>query len=93
MRADGQSLRYIWIEAVDAKGTVVPDAAGEVSVRVSGAAKLLALDDDDHCTEQRFDVDRKRLNGGRLLAIVRAGRSPGTAVLEANGNQIEWEVK
>ena len=92
-RADGLSLRYVWIEAVDRNGTVVPDATDEVSVRVTGAARLLALDEDDHCTEQRFAVDRKRLNGGRLLAVVRAGRDPGTTVLEANGERIEWRVE
>lgn len=50
---------------------------------------LVALDDDDHATNELFDVSSKRLRGGMLQAIIRAGREPGEVEVsfEADGLQ------
>lgn len=50
---------------------------------------LVALDDGDHATNERFDVASKRLRGGMLQAIIRAGREPGEVEVsfEADGLQ------
>ena len=76
-QADGYDLLYVQLRAVDAAGRTVPEAAANVSVKVEGPARLVALDDGDHATDLLFDVDEKPLRGGRLLAIIRAGRTPG----------------
>ena len=73
----GYDLLYVQLRAVDAAGRTVPEAAANVSVKVEGPARLVALDDGDHATDLLFDVDEKPLRGGRLLAIIRAGRTPG----------------
>ena len=75
--ADGYDLLYVQLRAVDDAGRTVPEAAANVSVKVEGPARLVALDDGDHDTNLLFDVDEKPLRNGRLLAIVRAGRSAG----------------
>jgi len=67
----GEKLAYVWIEAVDAEGLVVPDAATEVAVSVNGPGRLVALDDGDQYTDQLFNVDTKKMKEGYLLAIVR----------------------
>ena len=67
----GEQLAYVWIEAVDAKGLVVPDAATEVAVSVNGPGRLVALDDGDHYTDLLFNVDTKKMKEGYLLAIIR----------------------
>ena len=77
-------LSFVWIKAVDKTGLEVPDAKTEVSVSVEGAGRLLALDDGDHCTDQLFNVERKRMKEGYLLAIVRR-TGAGRILLEANG--------
>ena len=77
-KADGHDLKYIRLQAVDAAGVPVPDAADEVSVSLAGGASLVALDDGDSYTDRLFNISSKRLFHGRLLAILRADRTPGT---------------
>ena len=81
-------LSFVWIKAIDADGVEVPDATTEVSVSVEGAGRLLALDDGDHYTEGFFNVDRKRMKEGYLLAIVRR-TGEGRIALSANGARKE----
>lgn len=76
-RADGMDLLYLRLRAVDAQGRAVPDATDEVSVDVTGAATMLALDDGDHYTATLPTDNPKRLHHGRLLAILRAARKAG----------------
>ena len=84
----GDQLVYVWIEAIDANGLVVPNATTDVKVTVEGAGRLLALDDGDHSTDQLFTVDRKRMKEGYLLAIIRRTGN-GRITLSANGNRLE----
>ena len=79
LRADGGDLLFVRAYAVDGKGRRVPDASDTVKVTVSGAAALQALDDCDHYTDLLPSDNPKRLHHGRLLAILRAGRTPGDA--------------
>ena len=80
----GEQLVYVWIEAVDAKGAVVPDATTEVNVSVKGPGRLIALDDGDHYTDQLFNVDSKKMKEGYLLAIIRR-TGEGRLAISANG--------
>ena len=86
--ADGRDLLYVRVRAVDSEGRTAP-ADAEVRVKVSGPARLVALDDGDHATNELFDVSSKRLRGGMLQAIIRAGREPGEVEVsfEADGLQ------
>ena len=84
----GKQLVYVWIEAVDAEGLVVPDATTEVKVAVEGAGRLLALDDGDHSTDLLFNVDTKKMKEGYLLAVVRR-TGEGRLAISANGQRIE----
>ena len=84
----GKQLVYIWIEAVDSDGLVVPDATTEVKVAVEGAGRLLALDDGDHSTDLLFNVDTKKMKEGYLLAIVRR-TGEGRLAISANGERVE----
>jgi len=76
-KADGMDLLYLRVRAVDAEGRVVPDAVDEVRVDVDGAARLLATDDGSHYTNCLPKDNPKRMSQGRLLAVLRAGRTPG----------------
>ena len=72
-QADGYDLLYVRLRAVDEAGRTVPDADANVRVKVSGPARLVALDDGDHATDGLFNTESKRLRNGRLLAVFRAG--------------------
>lgn len=53
-KADGMDLQYVKVYAVDSKGRVVPATEGEVTFEVSGEARLIAVDNGDHMTDEPF---------------------------------------
>lgn len=76
--ADGMSLKYLNIYAVDSKGRIVPNATDEISVSVSGAATFLALDNGDHYTSDLFHgVTTKQMQTGYMQCILRSTRQAG----------------
>ncbi|MDR1010357.1 MAG: DUF4982 domain-containing protein [Opitutaceae bacterium] len=83
-RADGLDLQYIKVRAVDSEGRDVPDAAGEVTFKVSGAARLIAVDNGDHRSDELFAGNKRMLHNGRALAILRAGLAPGEVTIKAS---------
>lgn len=81
-KADGLSLIYLNIEAIDANGRAVPAATDKVSVEVSGEATFVALDNGDHYTNDIFmDVKQRDLMGGYAQCVLRATRKAGRATV------------
>ena len=76
-RADGYDLKFLRINALDAKGRLVQDCAAKVRVSVEGPARLLALDEGDQYTDSLFNETAKKMNKGSLLAIFRATKKAG----------------
>ena len=82
--ADGMTLKYLNIYAVDAKGRIVPNATDEVSVKVDGAATFVALDNADHYTDELFlDVTKKKMQIGYMQCILRSTRQAGKVTFTA----------
>lgn len=86
-RADGMSLQYIKVYAVDSKGRKVATANNRISVSVEGAARLVALDNGNHVSDDLFNVTEKQLYQGFALIILRSDRQAGkvTVNIEADG--------
>ncbi len=83
-RADGMDLHYVNITAVDRKGRAVPDFNDTITVNVSGAATLLAIDTGDPYTGDLFrDVNAKPMHNGRMQVIMRSKRQPGKVTMTA----------
>lgn len=92
--ADGMDLQYIKVYAVDRKGRVVPGYEEPVSVDVSGAASLYALDNGDHFTNDLFNgVTVKKMKGGYMQIIVRSAKEAGDVVVKATSNSLKSNVK
>ena len=76
--ADGMSLKYLTIRAVDKEGRQVPTFDEPLTVSVEGEASLVALDNGDHFTDQLFhDVSTKPMRQGYMQVILRSTRKPG----------------
>lgn len=84
-KADGMDLQYVKVYAIDSKGNVVPTAAGELIFEVSGSAKLIALDNGDHSSDDLFSGTKKDLYKGFAMAILRSGQKGGTVKLKVTG--------
>ena len=76
-RADGMDLQYLRVYAVDSKGRVVPTTEGTVSFEVKGAARLIAVDNGDHSSDELFGGNTKTLYEGFAMAVLRSDRIAG----------------
>lgn len=92
-KADGMDLQYVKVYAVDNKGRVVPDTKDEVTFKVSGAARLIAVDNGDHFTDELFTGNTKKLHKGFIMAILRSDRSGGEVVITASSKGLKDAVK
>lgn len=80
--ADGRDLAFIVISAADAAGRPVENASNRVTVSVSGAGRLVGLDNGDSADYDQYKGTSRRLFSGKLLAVVAARLEPGEIRVE-----------
>ena len=85
IRANGDDLSFVTVTVRDRRGLAVPTAEPLIRFRVSGGARIVGVDNGDEISHTSFQAKQVRLFNGKALVIVRAGRSPGTATLTAEG--------
>ena len=76
-KADGMSLQYLRVYAIDSKGRVVPSASQPVTFTVEGEAHLLATDNGDQYTSETFLSPTRALHGGFVMGIIRSTHRAG----------------
>ncbi|GAB2966811.1 DUF4982 domain-containing protein [Amycolatopsis acidiphila] len=86
---DYGSLSFVTADVVDAHGVLVPDAANELTFRVTGG-KLLGLDNGQEESAENYRSSSRAAFHGKALAIVSAGArvsvtSPGLRSPEGAG--------
>lgn len=92
-KADGMDLQYVKVYAVDSKGRVVPTTEGEVTFEVSGEAKLIAVDNADHYTDELFSGNTKKLHKGFVMAILRSNQTGGEVKIKASCKGLKSAAK
>ncbi len=97
IRADGQDLAFVSVEAVDANGHALPTANHAVRFALTGPGSLSAVGNGDATSDESYVGTSRRLFEGRALVILRAGRAPGRITLTAEaagltGGTLEIEV-
>ena len=85
IRANGEDLSFVTVTVRDRRGLAVPTAEPLIRFRVSGGARIVGVDNGDEISHTSFQAKQVRLFNGKGLVIVRAGRSPGTVTLTAEG--------
>ncbi len=86
--ADGDSLCYVKIEAVDENGKPVHYVEVKVSASVTGAAALVAFGTGRPCTKENYTKGEITLYKGTALAILRSGTQAGEAVLKISAEDL-----
>jgi beta-galactosidase len=84
-KADGMDLQYVRFYAVDNKGRKVLTATGALTFDVSGAARLIAVDNGDHVSDDLFAGNKKVLHNGFAMAILHSTQTAGTVKLKVTG--------
>lgn len=75
--ADGRELLFVQIGTQDREGNPVENACDRIQVEVTGAGRLVGLDNGDSTDYDSYKGTSRRLFNGRLLAIIQAGLAPG----------------
>jgi beta-galactosidase len=84
IRADGQDLSFITVEALDAQGRPQPNANQEIVFNIAGPGRIAAVGNADGQSEQPYQGNRCKLFNGRATIIVRSSRKQGRIELTAN---------
>lgn len=89
-KADGMDLQYVHVYAVDSKGRRVFTAdPNDVTFDLSGAAKLIAVDNGDHASDELFGGNTRRLHQGYALAVLRADRVGGDVEIKVSSKGLK----
>jgi len=83
-KADGMDVQYVKVYAVDSKGRIVPTAEGEVTFDVSGAVKLIVVDNGDHMSNELFSGNQRALHNGFAMAVLRSDQVAGEVKVKAS---------
>ena len=75
--ADGKDLAFVEISARDEDGNPVENAMDYVEVEVTGAGRLIGLDNGDSTDYDSYKGTRRKLFNGKLLAVIAAKNEPG----------------
>lgn len=89
IRADGRDLMFVTIETVDEKGYPVENACDRVTVEVTGAGRLIGLDNGDSTDYDSYKGISKRLFNGKLLAMIQTNKVPGRIHLRVTGKGLK----
>ena len=93
-RADGMDLQYVKVRAVDKKGRVVPTNDYKVTFQVEGPARMIAVDNGDHSSNDLFDGNEKQLYDGFAMAIARSSKDmPGKVKVTVNCKGLKGAAK
>ncbi|MGQ8870645.1 glycoside hydrolase family 2 TIM barrel-domain containing protein [Paenibacillus sp. TSA_86.1] len=89
LQANGKDLVYVEITVEDEAGHPVHNANNRVQVTVSGAGRLLGLDNGDSTDYDPYKGLSRRLFSGKLMAIIGSTNEAGTIQVEVSSEGLE----
>ncbi|WP_299090514.1 glycoside hydrolase family 2 TIM barrel-domain containing protein [uncultured Metabacillus sp.] len=87
--ANGQDLLFVEITMKDEAGNPVENANNRVHVNVTGAGRLIGLDNGDSTDYDPYKGLSRRLFSGKLMAIIGATLEPGKIQIEVSSKGLE----
>lgn len=99
LKADGDDLAFVTVSLTDKHGTLVPDAADQLTFDVTGAGRFEAVCNGDATSLETFTKPTMKLFNGQLVVVVRAAKQAGTLTLKVTDkkrkitNSISIEVQ
>ncbi len=87
LQATGDDLAFITVSLTDKDGTLIPDAADQLTFEVSGAGRFEAVCNGDATSLESFVKPTMRLFHGQLVVVVRGAKTPGTLTLTVADKQ------
>ncbi len=75
--ATGEDLQFVEITVLDEEGHEVRNARNRVQVSITGAARLVGMDNGDSTDYDQYKCNSRKLFSGKLLAILASTREAG----------------
>jgi beta-galactosidase len=92
--ADGKDVALMYVDVVDDKGNVVPDACNRINFTIAGNGRLIGVDNGDQHDTNSFKLKYREAFKGHAYAVVQADRKPGNILLTVRADGLkESEVK
>ena len=85
--ADGTDLAFITVSLVDKQGTLIPDAADQLSFEVSGAGTFRGVCNGDATSLESFTQPTMKLFHGQLVVVVQAAKRNGLLTLKVTDRE------
>ncbi|MGG4144225.1 glycoside hydrolase family 2 TIM barrel-domain containing protein [Paenibacillus algorifonticola] len=92
LTANGTDLIFVEIGMLDEQGHSVDNANNRVHVEVTGAGRLLGLDNGDSTDFDPYKGTSRRLFSGKLMAIIGATLEPGEIRIEVSSKGMQAQV-
>ncbi|WP_127538474.1 glycoside hydrolase family 2 TIM barrel-domain containing protein [Paenibacillus illinoisensis] len=92
LQANGTDLIFVEIQVEDEVGNPVQNANNRVQVHVTGAGRLLGLDNGDSTDYDPYKGLSRRLFSGKLMAIIGATHEPGSIRIEVTSEGLQGAV-
>lgn len=90
--ANGEDLLFVEINTLDENDVFVANSRSRVRVSVTGAGRLIGLDNGDSTDFEQYKGTCRRLFSGRLLAIIAAKPTCGNVHIEVSSPSLEPAV-
>jgi len=84
LEANGDDLAFITVSLTDADGTLIPDAADQLTFEVSGAGSFEAVCNGDATSLESFKAPTMKLFNGKLVIVARSAKNPGILTLKVS---------
>jgi beta-galactosidase len=88
LSANGDDLSFVTVTVLDSAGVAAPNAEPMIRFRITGAARIVAVDNGDAMSHTSFQAHHVRLFNGKALVIIRAGSTPGSATVTAESDEL-----
>ena len=82
--ADNEDAAHVTVEVIDEKGRVVPASDNLIRYKITGAGKLLGLDNGNPADHEPYNSGQRKVFNGLGLALIQAGKIPGKITLTAS---------
>jgi beta-galactosidase len=87
LKADGDDLAFVTVSLVDKHGTLIPDAADQLTFEVTGAGRFQAACNGDATSLESFTQPTMKLFNGQLVVILRSAKRTGNITLRVTDRQ------
>ena len=87
LNASGDDLAFVTVSLTDKDGTLVPQAADQLTFEVTGAGRFEAVCNGDATSLEPFTKPTMKLFNGQLVVVVRSAKTAGTLTLTVKDKQ------